>query len=187
MEHVVLVDGEDTECGLEEKFAAHRHPAKLHRAFSVYIFNDRGELLIQKRNREKKTWPGFWSNSCCSHPRPNEDVTSAARRRLREELGFTCEVKFLFSLQYEAQFDTDWGENEFLHVLLGSHNGSVIPDPVEVEEIAFADPNWLLGSMVATPEKYTPWFKMCFPSVLDHTRKMETRTRGENSSLFQQP
>jgi isopentenyl-diphosphate delta-isomerase len=187
MEHVVLVDGEDKECGLAEKFAAHRHPAKLHRAFSVYVFDDKGQLLIQKRNRDKKTWPAFWSNSCCSHPRPNEAVIAAAQRRLQEELGFTCEVRFLFGLEYKAQFDADWGEHEYLHVLLGSHNGSVKPDPSEVEEFAFADLDWLLGDMEAAPEKYTPWFKICFPRVLYHIRKMEARTREQDSSLFQQP
>lgn len=171
MEHVVLVDSEDNECGLEEKFTAHRHPAKLHRAFSVYIFNDHGELLIQKRNRNKKTWPGFWSNSCCSHPRPKEPVITAAKRRLQEELGFACEIKFLFSLQYEAQFDNDWGEHEFLHVLLGCCNGRVKPDPNEVEEFAFVDSNGLQDDMRASPSKYTPWFKICLPHVLSRIRE----------------
>ena len=172
MEQVVLVDGEDNECGLEEKFAAHRNPAKLHRAFSVYVFNEKGQLLIQKRNHDKKTWPGFWSNTCCSHPRPNEAVASAAQRRLQEELGFTCDVKFLFSLQYEAQFDADWGEYEFLHVLLGYYNGSVNPDPSEVEEFAFVDLDGLRDDMKATSGKYTPWFKICLPRVLSHIGKV---------------
>lgn len=171
MEHVVLVDGEDNERGLAEKFAAHRHPARLHRAFSVYVFNDKGQLLIQKRNHDKKTWPGFWSNTCCSHPRPNEAVASAAQRRLQEELGFACEVEFLFNLQYEAQFDVEWGEHEFLHVLLGYHNGSVKPDPSEVEEFAFMDIDGLQDDMKATPGKYTPWFKICLPRVLSYIRK----------------
>jgi len=172
MEQVVLVDGEDNECGLEEKFAAHRNPAKLHRAFSVYVFNDKRQLLIQKRHREKKTWPGFWSNSCCSHPRPNETVVAAAQRRLQEELGFTCEVKFLFNLQYEAQFDADWGEHEFLHVLVGYYNGSVNPDPSEVEEFAFTGLDGLQDDMQATPGKYTPWFRICLPRVLTHFRNV---------------
>ena len=171
MEHVILVDGEDNELGLEEKFSAHRHPAKLHRAFSVYVFNDKGQLLIQKRNHEKKTWPGFWSNSCCSHPRPNELVASAAQRRIQEELGFTCEVKFLFRLQYKAQFDADWGEHEFLHALLGHYDGSVNPDLSEVEEFAFVELDVLQDDMKATPQKYTPWLKICLPRVLAHTRK----------------
>jgi len=171
MEHVVLVDSEDNECGLEEKFAAHRHPAKLHRAFSVYILNAKGQLLIQKRNRAKKTWPGFWSNSCCSHPRPKEPVITAAKRRLQEELGFTCELKCLFSLQYEAKFDDSWGEHEFLHVLLGYFNGSVNPDPSEIEESAFVDIDRLLNDMATTPQQYTPWFKLCLPRVLAHIRK----------------
>lgn len=171
MERVILVDDEDIECGVEEKFAAHRNPAKLHRAFSVYILNDKGQLLIQKRNHEKKTWPGFWSNSCCSHPRPNEPVVSAAQRRLQEELGFVCAVGFLFKLRYEAQFDNNWGEHEFLHILLGYFNGPVNPDLNEIEEFAFVDIDGLQDDIAATPQKYTPWFKICLPRVLAHAKK----------------
>ncbi len=108
MEYVVLVDEKDNEIGVEEKYAAHKYPGKLHRAFSIFILDDGGQLLIQKRNHGKITWPGFWSNSCCSHPRPNEPIELAAKRRLEEELGFTCDVDFLFKFQYEAEYSPDW-------------------------------------------------------------------------------
>lgn len=174
MEYVVLVDREDNEVGLEEKCAAHSYPAKLHRAFSVFILNDRGQLLLQKRNRKKKTWPGFWSNSCCSHPRPNEPIGAAAQRRLHEELGFSCELEFLFKFHYTARFDQDWGENEVDHIFLGYHNGAISPNAKEVAEVAFMDLDELRASMDAERDKYTPWLKICFQRFLDYTVKVRT-------------
>lgn len=162
MEYVVLVDNEDNEIGLKEKNAAHLYPANLHRAFSIFILNDRGHLLIQKRNREKKTWPGFWSNSCCSHPRPYEPIDLAARRRLQEELGFTCNVEFLFKFEYVAQYDSGWGEHELDYVFLGYHKGSVYPNPMEVDEIKFMDMENLKRDLNMNYAKYTPWLRKCF-------------------------
>jgi len=168
MEKVVLVDAEDNELGLEEKFAAHRHPAKLHRALSVFIVNDKNQMLIQKRNKDKKTWPGFWSNTCCSHPRKDEPVKMAAQRRLEEELGITCNLDYLFSFIYDAKYDSVWGENELDHVFLGRHNGPVKPNPEEVDDFAFVDIDRLKNDMELNPKKYTPWFKLCFNRVLNH-------------------
>ena len=166
-EYVVLVDGEDNEIGFDEKSAAHIYPAKLHRAFSIFILDDRGQLLIQKRNHGKITWPGFWSNSCCSHPRPNEPIELAAQRRLDEELGFTCEVEFIFKFQYMAQFGT-WGEHEMDHVFLGYHNGSIHPNPTEIDDFTFAEMDELSIDMEANVNKYTPWLRICFRRLLDH-------------------
>ena len=173
MEYVVLVDEKDNEIGVEEKYAAHHivtefYPAKLHRAFSIFILDDRGQLLIQKRNHGKITWPGFWSNSCCSHPRPNEPIELAAQRRLEEELGFTCDVDFLFKFQYEAEYSQDWGENEVNHVFLGYHNGSVHPNPQEVDDFAFVDMYELLKDIKANEHTYTPWLQICFERFVDH-------------------
>ena len=168
MEYVVLVDSEDNEVGLEEKVVAHSYPAKLHRAFSIFILNDRGHLLIQKRNREKRTWPGFWSNSCCSHPRPNEPIDAAGRRRLQEELGFTCNIEFLFKFQYMAQYNTDWGEHELDYVFLGYHNGSVYPNPQEVDTCSFVPLVQLQDDLERNPSVYTPWLRECFFRFLTH-------------------
>lgn len=168
MEYVVLVDEEDNEIGLEEKFTAHRYPAKLHRAFSIFILNDRGDLLIQKRNREKKTWPGFWSNSCCSHPRPHEPIDLAGRRRLEEELGFTCNIDFLFKFQYRAQYDTDWGEHELDYVFLGYHSGSVYPNSLEVDTFDFVPLGKLQNDLETHPKVFTPWLRECFCMFRKH-------------------
>jgi len=168
MEYVVLVDDEDNEIGSEEKFAAHLYPAKLHRAFSIFILNDRGHLLIQKRNREKKTWPGFWSNSCCSHPRPQEPIHLAGRRRLEEELGFTCNIEFLFKFQYMAQYDSDWAEHELDYVFLGYHNGSVYPNSLEVDMFDFVPLGKLENDLERNPKIFTPWLRECFGKFLKH-------------------
>ncbi len=168
-EYVVLVDEDDNEVGVEEKYAAHIFPGKLHRAFSIFILNDRGQVLIQKRNQLKVTWPGFLSNSCYSHPRPEEPIKLAAQRRLEEELGFTCEVDFLFKFKYPApyQYSRKWGEYEFDHVFLGHHNGSVYPHPKEVDDLAFVDVYELLNDIKANEHIYTPWLKECFESFVD--------------------
>ncbi len=168
MEHVVLVDGEDNDIGTEEKYAAHRYPAKLHRAFSVFILNDKNQLLITKRNKEKKTWPGFWSNTVCSHPRLNEPVILGAQRRLEEEMGFTCDLDFLFKFQYDAKYDKDWGEHELDHVFIGHYNGQVKPNPGEIDDIAFVDLEDLKKDIELNSGKYTPWFKMCLKRFLNH-------------------
>lgn len=161
MDYVILVDEKDNAIGLEDKLIAHSHPARLHRAFSIFILNDRGQLLLQKRSKQKKTWPGFWSNSCCSHPWPEEPIPLCAKRRLVEELGFTCDLKFLFKFQYEAPFNGDWGEHEIDHVFLGYYNGLVQPNPMEVEDFRFLDLDKLRIDVEENANKYTPWFKIC--------------------------
>ncbi|KHO47595.1 MAG: isopentenyl-diphosphate delta-isomerase 2 [archaeon GW2011_AR5] len=171
MEEVILVDSEDNELGLKEKMETHRNPVPLHRAFSVFILNDKDQLLITKRNGSKKTWPGFWSNSCCSHPRNGEPAELAGQRRLEEELGFTCELTFLFKFEYSAVFDRDWGENELDHVLVGYYSGDVKPNEEEVEEIKWIDLDELRNDMEKNPGKYTPWFKLCFRRFLYHIGK----------------
>ena len=162
MDYVVLVDEKDNEIGYEEKSAAHRHPAKLHRAFSIFVLNEKGELLIQRRNQEKATWPGFWSNSCCSHPRRDEPIHVAAKRRLQEELGFSCELRFLFKFQYDAKYNGDWGEHEIDHVFLGYYDGEICPNPDEVDEFQFVDLDKLRIDIHENQARYTPWFKICF-------------------------
>ena len=171
MEQVILVDGQDNELGYEEKYACHKIPSRLHRAISVFIFNNKNELLVQKRSSEKKTWPSFWSNTVCSHPRPDEPPELAAKRRLEEELGFSCDIEHIFHFIYKADYDKTWGENEFDHVFIGQYDGPVKPNPDEIDEIKFVAIDQLKKDVENHPEKYTPWFKMCMNRVLSHVAK----------------
>ncbi len=171
MEQVVLVDNEDNELGVEEKFACHKLPVKLHRAFSVFVLNDKDQLLITKRSTLKKTWPGFWSNTCCSHPRANEDAGEAAKRRLEEELGFSCDLTFLFKFQYEAAYDNEWGEHELDHVFVGYYDGPINANKDEIEEINFVNLDELAADMAKNPDNYTPWLRTCFKRFLYHIGK----------------
>ncbi|MEM7813553.1 MAG: isopentenyl-diphosphate Delta-isomerase [Candidatus Aenigmatarchaeota archaeon] len=162
---MILVDPCDKEVGYEEKWLCHSWPAKLHRAFSVFIINSNGEMLIHKRAAGKKTWPGFWTNACCSHPRRGENVDEAAKRRLREELGIACPLRRLFTFEYSARFDEKWGENEVDHVFLGRYDGPVNADKKEIEEWKFVPVAELKKDVLEHPEKYTPWFKIAFERV----------------------
>ncbi len=172
MEHVVLVDNNDNEIGLVEKTIAHVHPIQRHRAFSIFILNDKDQLLIQKRGHLKHTWPGFWSNSCCSHPGPKEKTLLAAKRRLEEELGFTCDLEFLFKFEYAANYNQDWGEHELDHVFVGYYNGLVRPNPMEVDDVRFIDLDKLRLDMNKNHDRFTPWFKLCFQRFLNQIEKL---------------
>lgn len=162
MEMLILVDRNDKEIGHEEKEKCHYGRPKLHRAFSVVIFNSDGKMLIHKRSRLKKTWPGFWTNACCSHPRKGEKVLEAAKRRLKEELGFSCKLKFLFRFEYDAVYDDKWGEHEMDHVFEGHYDGPIKPDKSEIEDMKFVDIRYLKKDMKKQPGKYTPWFMIAF-------------------------
>ncbi len=166
MEQIILVDSNDNEIGCKEKEKCHRPPI-LHRAFSVLIFNGKGQMLIHKRSAKKKTWPGFWTNACCSHPRKGEDTKKAAERRLNEELGFSCDLKFLFKFEYKAMYDNEWGEHELDYVFEGDYDGPVKPDEDEVEEIKFVNVGELKKDIKTHPEKYTPWFRIALERAMD--------------------
>ena len=118
---LILVDENDKEIGYLPKEKCHDGNGKLHRAFSMYVFNG-NKLLIQKRSNKKRLWPGFWSNSCCSHPRKGEDIFDAVKRRLKEELGIECEPKLLFKFVYNASYEGEGSENEYLYVFSGDYN-----------------------------------------------------------------
>ena len=165
-ESVILVDSNDKEIGYEEKYAAHRHPTKLHRAFSVFIFNSAGKMLITKRNCDKKTWPGFWSNACCSHPRKGEKTEDGAPRRIKEELGICVPLNYLFKFEYSASYDKMHGENEVDHVFAGKFDGEIAADKSEIDDWKFVDVNELKNDIRKNPDKYTPWFKICIDRVL---------------------
>ena len=164
MEHVILVDGTDKELGTMEKMEAHRVGA-LHRALSVFIYNDAGEMLLQRRNPEKYHSGGLWTNTCCSHPRPGEDVKPAAARRLMEEMGIETELREIFSFTYKAPFENGLTEHEFDHVFIGFSNDLPIPNPDEVAEYRYVDKFKLIADIEAHPHKYTEWFKLCWNKV----------------------
>lgn len=164
MEQLILVDQHDKEIGIEEKIKAHKE-GKLHRAFSVFILNSKGQLMLQKRANDKYHSGGLWTNTCCSHPRPGEPVESAAIRRLSEEMGFSCPLKELFSFIYKTGFDNGLMEHEFDHVFVGTYDGQPKINPGEVAEYKWIGIKELLKDMEENPQNYTFWFKEIMKKV----------------------
>jgi isopentenyl-diphosphate delta-isomerase len=173
-EEVILVDESDQPLGTMEKMEAHRR-AVLHRAFSVFIFNSRGEMLLQQRAPEKYHSAGLWTNACCSHPRPGEDTRDAAVRRLREELGFTTSLEKLFDFTYRSEYDNGLTEFEFDHVFIGMYDQEIFPDKKEASDYCFQSPGEIAAALRATPEKFTSWFHLAFPLVNDRICILPTR------------
>lgn len=161
---VILVDELDNELGAMEKLEAHRLGV-LHRAFSVFLFNREGELLMQRRSEEKYHSPGLWTNTCCSHPKPGEVVLAAAHRRLQEEMGMTAEVSPAFTVLYRAEFPNGLVEHELDHVLIGSYDGEPRVDPSEVGEWKYAPRSAIEAEVEENPERFTPWFKLILPRL----------------------
>ena len=164
MEKVILVDELDQEIGLMEKMEAHEK-ALLHRAFSVFILNDKGEMLLQQRALTKYHCGGLWTNSCCSHPRSGESTMDAALRRLEEEMGFVVPLEKIFDFVYKAPFLNGLTEHEFDHVFVGYYNGPVLHNPSEVENYAFRSLDRITTTLQTHPDFYTPWFHLAFPKV----------------------
>ena len=159
MEHVILVDTRDNAIGTMEKMEAHRIGA-LHRAFSIILFDHNGRMLIQKRSKEKYHSSGLWTNTCCSHPLPGEDLAVATRRRLNEEMGIDLEPAFSYSFIYKAPLDKNLVEHELDHVFVGQFNGIPAVNENEVEDWKYVDVNWLKRDIALHPEAYTVWFKL---------------------------
>ncbi len=159
---LVLVNENDEPLGLMEKMEVHRK-ALLHRAFSVFIFNSEGEMLLQRRAFEKYHSGGLWTNACCSHPYPDESPVAAATRRMKEELGFETEVVPAFHFIYKAALDNELTEHEFDHVLVGTHDGAVFPNRDEVVDFRYIGMEALKTSLENQPDQYTAWFKIAFP------------------------
>jgi isopentenyl-diphosphate delta-isomerase len=159
-EQLILVDDFDREIGFEAKTEAHMGKGVLHRAFSIFVFNSANELLLQQRSLTKMLWPGYWSNTCCSHPRRGESMADAVTRRLTQELGFECPLDYLYKFKYHAQFGAVGAEHELCSVYFGRYDG---PVDVNVNEIAawrFVGVEALERELAVAPETFTPWFKM---------------------------
>ena len=174
-ELLILVDTADREVGYLGKRACHHGSGVLHRAFSLLIFNERGELLLQQRAASKRLWPLYWSNSCCSHPRQAETLEAATQRRLREELGLACPLRFLFKFQYQAQFDDAAGERELCSVYVGRSDQPVRSNPREVHAW-----RWISRQALAVElsqfgaERFTPWFRLEWEQIWrDHRAELQ--------------
>lgn len=160
-EHVVLVNENDESLGTMEKMEAHEK-ALLHRAFSVFILNNKGEIMLQQRAACKYHSPLLWTNTCCSHQRKNETSIDAGERRLMEEMGFVSELTEVFSFIYKADFDNGLTEHEFDHVLIGTYNEQPKINKEEVEDWKWMSPKTIEEDILKSPESYTVWFKIIF-------------------------
>jgi isopentenyl-diphosphate delta-isomerase len=167
-DHVILVDESDRPLGVEAKLAAHEQGGRLHRAFSIFIFDSAGRMLLQRRADGKYHFGGLWTNACCSHPRPGQDLLDSAHARLRHEFGFDVPLEKRFSFVYRATDpSTGLTEHEFDHVLVGRFDGTPKPNPDEISQWRWVEPRALLEEVDQFPERYTPWFKLVLERVLE--------------------
>jgi len=164
LEQVVLVDTLDNTLGVCEKIEAHQN-GLLHRAFSIFLFNDKKEWLLQQRANSKYHSDGLWSNTCCSHPRPNENIENAAKRRLTEEVNLSVSLKKEFSFQYKHKFENELIENELDYIFTGFTNDIPQLNPDEVQDLKFMPFDFLHDDVLQNPEKYTVWFKLIYLRV----------------------
>ena len=165
MEKIILVDEKDNEIGTGEKLDIHQK-GKLHRAFSIFVFNSKGELLLQKRSESKYHTASLWTNTCCSHPRPNQDLEEEAKRRLMEEMGISCDLKEVFSFIYKANVG-ELIEYEFDHAFVGRFDGNPKPNKDEVEDWKWVNIDELEKDIDKNPEKYVPWLKIALEKYLN--------------------
>ncbi len=177
-EDLILVDADDNETGFLSKAQAHDGQGTLHRAFSVFLFNEEGELLLQQRAGTKRLWPGYWSNSCCSHPRRGESMPTATRRRLRDELNVDAELEYVYKFSYQAEFGELGSEHELCHVYLGSISGDVYANDHEIEVVRFLSVADLEVEFAATPDQFTPWFLMEWRALRENYRTEMERYLG---------
>lgn len=159
-EELILVDKDDREQGYLSKASCHDGDGLLHRAFSAFLFNAAGELLLQQRAESKRLWPGYWSNSCCSHPRRGESMDTATGRRLSEELNLAADLRFVYKFQYRAAYGELGSEHELCHVFLGRIHDDVYPNSEEIETIRFVRAGALATELLEHPQRFTPWFKL---------------------------
>ena len=159
-EPLIRVNHADEPLGHLDKRACHDGDGVLHRAFSVFVLNGSGELLLQRRHPDKRLWPGFWSNSCCSHPRAGEQMDEAVARRLEQELGIQAAVEFIFKFEYRAEFKDVGAEHELCWVYVGQTEATPVVNTAEIAAWRWIDPTDLDVTLREDPQRYTPWLKM---------------------------
>jgi isopentenyl-diphosphate delta-isomerase len=167
-EELILVDDQDQEIGSASKIECHEGSGILHRAFSIFVFNSENELLLQQRSGSKPRWPLYWSNTCCSHPRRGETMDVAVSRRLRQELGFECELTYLYKFMYQAQFGDAGAEREFCSVYFGYYDGPVDPNVSEIAAWRLVDIKSLNEELAADGDRFSPWFKLEWAHIQEH-------------------
>jgi isopentenyl-diphosphate delta-isomerase len=165
-EQVILVDEKDRSIGVAPKMEAHQK-GLLHRAFSIFIFNTKGEMLLQQRALHKYHSGGLWTNACCSHPVPGEEIVAAVKRRLKEEMGFEVQVEKVFDFIYKTEFENGLIEYEFDHVFTGKYDNHIEFDKNEVMEFCYKEIQEIRSSLETHPEKFTAWFHLAFPRIED--------------------
>ncbi len=173
-ESLILVDADDHEIGFLDKSACHDGRGVLHRAFSLFVFNSAGALLIHQRATGKRLWPGYWSNSCCSHPRRGEDMTEAVQRRLGQELGLQVPLNFLYKFEYQADYQGIGTEHELCWVYAGRTDAEPVINTTEIRDWQWIDPAELDRQLIQQSDRFTPWFRLewerivrDFPAVLE--------------------
>ena len=159
-EELILVDESDREIGFRSKTECHTGKGVLHRAFSIFVLNGGNELLLQQRSPSKMLWPGYWSNTCCSHPRRGETMDVAVKRRLKQELGFECPLEYLYKFKYHAQYGAAGAEHELCSVYFGRYDGLVDVNVNEIAASRFVGVEELERELSVKPDTFTPWFKM---------------------------
>lgn len=162
-DHVVLVDRNDNPLGIEEKLRAHEDGGSLHRAFSIFILNEKDEILVQQRAVSKYHCPGLWSNSCCSHPRDGRKVSEEARERLSAELGFSTELEHIGTCTYKEAVSSGLTEWELDHLFVGRYSENIVPNPVEVESVRWSSLEVLQKELAQRPAVFTPWLPHILP------------------------
>lgn len=178
-ELLIRVDERDEALGPGTRAECHAGEGVLHRAFSIYLFDRRARLLLQKRSAAKELWPLTWSNSCCSHPRWGEEIDAAARRRLTEELGIRAALRPLFKFQYQARFDASGSENELCTVYVGAGADAVVVDVAEVADWEYVAADDLDRRLSSAPSSYTPWLRLAWQRLRrDHWSEIE-RLHGD--------
>ena len=164
-EQLILVDANDEPIGYLDKSACHDGPGTLHRAFSLFILNPDGELLIHQRAAAKRLWPNYWSNSCCSHPRAGESMQQAIKRRLEQELGLAAELQYLYKFEYRAQYHAIGTEHELCSVYAGVSDSEPVINTTEIRDWRWIDLPTLRTQLKQTSEQFTPWFQMEFQRI----------------------
>jgi isopentenyl-diphosphate delta-isomerase len=176
---VILVNHNDEVIGRMEKLEAHQK-GLLHRAFSIFVFNSKNELLIQKRAKGKYHSEDLWTNTCCSHPSPGESIVSASNRRLKEEMGMSCELKSIFSFIYNIELENGLFEHELDHVVIGFGNDDPVINPLEASMFCWKSMDEIIKDIDVNPMNYTSWFKIIME---DHLEKINNALKNNNESL----